>query len=94
MCLFDRDTDGELCLFDRDTNGELCVCLTETLMGSYVPQGQFSSHFSALCWLYGKQLQQRLHYPIGLIEATYSSSNIDEWAPLNVLEDCGVAAGR
>ncbi|KAK2176658.1 hypothetical protein NP493_649g01057 [Ridgeia piscesae] len=65
----------------------------ETLMGSYVPQGQFSSHFSALCWLYGKQLQQRLHYPIGLIEATYSSSNIDEWAPLNVLEDCGVAAG-
>ena len=48
MCLFDRDTDGELCvcltetlsgamcLFDRDTDGELCVCLTETLMGSYV----------------------------------------------------------
>ena len=83
-----------MCLFDRDTDGELCVCLTETLMGSYVPQGQFSSHFSALCWLYGKQLQQRLHYPIGLIEATYSSSNIDEWAPLNVLEECGVAAGR
>ena len=40
--------------------------------------------------MYGKSLQQRMGYPIGLVAMTYSDSVIEEWAPHNALKDCGV----
>ena len=51
---------------------------------------QSASHFSALCWLYGKQLHAKLRHPIGLVSVTYADSLIEEWVPIKVLDTCGM----
>lgn len=61
-----------------------------SLFGSVVPDNQMSSYFSSICWLYGKQLYNRLQYPIGLISVTYSNSMIDEWVSALALDKCNI----
>ena len=69
----------------------MSVLLLESLLGDRVPDGSFASHFSALCWQYGRLVQERLGYPVGLISVTQAQSSIADWAPNKVLEECGVA---
>ena len=45
--------------------------------------------FSAMCWLYGKQLQQALNVPVGLVASSKGGTAIQSWAPLPALQECG-----
>jgi sialate O-acetylesterase len=46
---------------------------------------------SAVCWLYGRMIQEGLGgRPIGLIHSSCGGTNIELWTPPEVLKDCGV----
>ncbi|KAK2143203.1 hypothetical protein LSH36_867g00050 [Paralvinella palmiformis] len=51
----------------------------------------YQAYFPELCYLYGKRLQQKMGYPIGLVAMTFSDSIIEEWAPHHTLRDCGLS---
>eukprot|EP01043_Picozoa_sp_COSAG02_P018042 COSAG02_NODE_832_length_16660_cov_16.228006_5_plen_456_part_00 len=55
-------------------------------------QGRFTT-FSAMCWLYGKQLHDELRVPIGLVSSAVGGTNIGAWSPLASTESCN-ATGR
>ncbi len=46
--------------------------------------------FSGVCWYYGKELNQRLNIPIGLIQSTYSGTYIEKWLSPESISICGV----
>jgi sialate O-acetylesterase len=46
---------------------------------------------SAVCWLYGRMIQEGLGgRPIGLIHSSWGGTDIEYWTPPEVLKDCGV----
>ena len=45
-----------------------------------------SADFSAVAYYFGRDLRRRLDVPIGLIQATTSTSNADNWVPRPALE--------
>ncbi|EDO41559.1 predicted protein, partial [Nematostella vectensis] len=47
-------------------------------------------YFSAVCWFYGKNLFDRLQYPIGLISTTWGGTAIEEWSSPDSLAKCGI----
>ena len=55
-------------------------------------QGRFTT-FSAICWLYGKQLYDDLGVPVGLVSSAVGGTNIGAWSPLASTERCN-ATGR
>jgi|SRR6218665_588743 len=73
----------------------MCVLhswLTESVMDVRISQSHANLHFPGICWLFGKQLHERLQYPpIGLVSVTYSDSIMEEWVPSRVNEKCGIA---
>ncbi|ELT89020.1 hypothetical protein CAPTEDRAFT_219955 [Capitella teleta] len=50
----------------------------------------FSPRFSSLCWLYGRQLHQKLGHPVGLIVSAYEDSMLQDWASSTVAKTCKV----
>ncbi len=50
--------------------------------------------FSAVCWLYGKMLNQRLGYPIGLIDTSWGGTPIEAWMSPPALANCGLTDNR
>lgn len=46
------------------------------------------SYFSAVCWLYGKYLYQKLLYPIGLIDTDWGGTPIEAWSSPDALAQC------
>jgi sialate O-acetylesterase len=50
-----------------------------------------SGAVSAVCWLYGRMVNEALGgRPIGLIRSSWSGTNIEIWTPPEVLRDCDV----
>jgi len=46
---------------------------------------------SAVCWLYGRMIQEGLGgRPIGLVHSSWGGTDIEYWTPPEVLKDCGV----
>jgi sialate O-acetylesterase len=46
---------------------------------------------SAVCWIYGRMIQEGLGgRPIGLIHTSWGGTDIEYWTPPEVLKDCGV----
>jgi len=46
---------------------------------------------SAVCWLYGRMIQEGLGGPpMGLVHTSWGGTNIELWTPPEVLKDCGV----
>jgi sialate O-acetylesterase len=46
---------------------------------------------SAVCWLYGRMIQEGLGgRPMGLVHTSWGGTNIELWTPPEVLKDCGV----
>lgn len=46
---------------------------------------------SAVCWTYGRMVSDALGgRPMGMIRSSWSGTNIEIWAPADVLHDCGV----
>lgn len=48
------------------------------------------AHFSAVCWLYGKALNEELGYPIGLVGTNYGGTPVEAWSSPQALQKCGV----
>ncbi|XP_076467391.1 sialate O-acetylesterase-like [Babylonia areolata] len=52
--------------------------------------GHGGQYFSAVCWLYGKYLYQRLGVPLGLIDTTWGGTPIESWMSADALRKCGL----
>jgi len=44
--------------------------------------------FSAVCWLFGRNLYRKLHRPIGLIESNWGGTRIEAWTSSEALPVC------
>ncbi|KAK3090921.1 hypothetical protein FSP39_015725 [Pinctada imbricata] len=53
-----------------------------------LPSAKTLHYFSALCWLYGKQLSQHLQIPIGLVETNWGGTIIEAWSSPEALSQC------
>jgi sialate O-acetylesterase len=55
------------------------------------PTSVGSGYTSAVCWLYGRMIQEGLGgRPIGLVHTSWGGTNIEYWTPPEVLKDCGI----
>ncbi|XP_060070506.1 sialate O-acetylesterase-like [Ylistrum balloti] len=61
--------------------------LTATSQWSVPNQGNLVG-FSAVCWLFGKQLSSQFKYPIGLIESNWGGTKIEWWSSTSALSKC------
>lgn len=50
--------------------------------------------WSAVCYFFGRDLQRRLHVPIGLVQSTWSGSQIQPWLSAAALRASGPYASR
>lgn len=53
----------------------------------HIASPEFVSNFSAAGYYFGRQLNELLHIPIGLISDCYSGSNIEAWMSPEILKD-------
>ncbi|XP_063167154.1 sialate O-acetylesterase isoform X2 [Candoia aspera] len=51
--------------------------------------GDFS-YFSAVCWLFGQYLFEKLKYPIGLINTSWGGTPVEAWSSKQALKECGL----
>lgn len=51
--------------------------------------GDFT-HFSAVCWLFGRYLYETLQYPIGLVESCWGGTPVEAWSSSRPLQKCSV----
>ncbi|XP_063061145.1 sialate O-acetylesterase isoform X2 [Engraulis encrasicolus] len=51
--------------------------------------GDFT-HFSAVCWVFGRLLHQALGYPVGLVESCWGGTPVEAWSSSRPLHSCGV----
>jgi sialate O-acetylesterase len=55
------------------------------------PTSVRSPYTSAVCWLYGRMIQEGLGgRPIGLVHSSMSNTYIESWSPPEVLKDCDI----
>ncbi|XP_061448897.1 sialate O-acetylesterase [Rhineura floridana] len=52
--------------------------------------GDFS-YFSAVCWLFGRYLFEKLKYPIGLIDSSWGGTPVEAWSSKKALQECGIS---
>ncbi|XP_062995690.1 sialate O-acetylesterase [Elgaria multicarinata webbii] len=52
--------------------------------------GDFS-YFSAVCWLFGRYLFEKLKYPIGLIDSSWGGTPIEAWSSKSALHECKIS---
>ncbi|XP_050394697.1 sialate O-acetylesterase isoform X1 [Patella vulgata] len=48
------------------------------------------TYFSAVCYLYGKDLYQKLKYPIGLVASDWGGTAIEVWSSPDALKKCQI----
>lgn len=48
------------------------------------------SEFSALCWLFGRYMYDKLKYPIGLVESCWGGTTVEAWSSARALKQCGL----
>src|SRR5260370_15063243 len=59
----------------NDITGTWTQCTPET-----------AAEFSAVAYLFGREIQQRENVPVGLIDATWGGNPVDSWINLGTLE--------
>ncbi|XP_072551705.1 sialate O-acetylesterase isoform X2 [Salminus brasiliensis] len=52
--------------------------------------GKDFTHFSAVCWLFGRYLYETLKYPIGLVESCWGGTPVEAWSSQRALTKCGL----
>ncbi|KAG8434692.1 hypothetical protein GDO86_012884 [Hymenochirus boettgeri] len=55
--------------------------------------GNFS-YFSAVCWLFGRNLSRKLKYPIGLVESSWGGTPVEAWSSNRALKKCGLSESK
>ncbi|KAI1893450.1 hypothetical protein AGOR_G00123850 [Albula goreensis] len=48
------------------------------------------THFSAVCWLFGRYLYKTLRYPVGLVESCWGGTPVEAWSSSRALQKCGL----
>ncbi|CAG5130233.1 unnamed protein product, partial [Candidula unifasciata] len=49
-------------------------------------------YFSAVCWLFGKNIHKELGYPIGLVATDWGGTPVEAWSSPEALAECGVTS--
>nr|AAH49448.1 Zgc:56454 [Danio rerio] len=52
--------------------------------------GKDFSHFSAVCWLFGRYLYEKRKYPIGLVHSSWGGTPVEAWSSPRALQKCGL----
>jgi hypothetical protein len=55
--------------------------------------GQPWTHFSAICWFYGKELYNQYKVPISLVSSNWGSTTMQAWSSPNTLKKCKAFEG-
>ncbi|XP_074534926.1 sialate O-acetylesterase [Halichoeres trimaculatus] len=55
-----------------------------------VPSKSSVSGFSAVCWLFGRYMYDKLQYPIGLVESCWGGTPVEAWSSSRALKQCGL----
>merc|ERR1719167_1499752 len=45
---------------------------------------------SAVCFLYARNIYDKLNVPLGLIDSAYGGTTIEAWSSLEMLDQCGL----
>ncbi|XP_012942504.1 sialate O-acetylesterase [Aplysia californica] len=48
------------------------------------------TYFSAVCWLYGKQIHKTMGVPVGLVASVWGGTPVEAWSSPDSLRKCGV----
>ena len=72
------------------------VASNETIDKDYSPTSHLFATFSAVCWLFGRQLSDALspkgEVPIGLISSNWGGTKLEVWAPAETFAECNATA--
>nr|XP_015192868.1 PREDICTED: sialate O-acetylesterase isoform X1 [Lepisosteus oculatus] len=49
------------------------------------------THFSAVCWLFGRDLYKSRGDPVGLVESCWGGTPVEAWSSRRALKHCGLA---
>ncbi|KAJ8368837.1 hypothetical protein SKAU_G00088650 [Synaphobranchus kaupii] len=52
--------------------------------------GPAFTHYSAVCWLFGRYLYKILGYPVGLVESCWGGTPVEAWSSTRALQKCGL----
>nr|XP_020455900.1 sialate O-acetylesterase isoform X1 [Monopterus albus] len=55
-----------------------------------VPTEKILAEFSAVCWLFGRYMFDKLKYPIGLVESCWGGTAVECWSSSRALKQCGL----
>lgn len=55
-----------------------------------VPTASGVAEFSAVCWLFGRYMYEKLKYPIGLVESCWGGTPVEAWSSSRALQQCGL----
>ena len=54
------------------------------------PWGEPWNFFSAVCWLYGKNIHKALNVPIGLLDTNWGGTPVEAWSSPDALAKCNI----
>lgn len=55
-----------------------------------IPTIENLGQFSAVCWLFGRYLYDKMQYPVGLIETCWGGTPVEAWISKRVVHHCAV----
>ncbi|XP_022055368.1 sialate O-acetylesterase isoform X2 [Acanthochromis polyacanthus] len=56
----------------------------------FEPTATALREFSAVCWLFGRYMHDKLKYPIGLVESCWGGTPVEAWSSTRALQKCGL----
>ncbi|XP_038123802.1 sialate O-acetylesterase [Cyprinodon tularosa] len=66
------------------------IDLIQVEMPWFVPTPSVVADFSAVCWLFGRYMYDKLQYPIGLVESCWGGTPVEAWSSPRALKQCGL----